>query len=100
MNVRDEVILETGNVRVRIMALDANEATDWHFHSEVIDRMLCLQGSIVVEYRDPQEAVELACGERCEVAVTRVHRVVNLLPETVKYVLVQGVGRYDFNVVE
>ena len=100
MNDRDEVILETGNVRVRILVLDAGEATAWHFHSEVTDRMLCLQGSIAVEYQDPRESVELVCGERCEVAVTRVHRVVNMTPETAKYLLVQGVGRYDFNVVE
>ena len=100
MNDRDEVILETGNVRVRIMVLDANEATAWHFHSEVTDRMLCLQGTIAVEYQVPPESIELACGERCEVAVTRVHRVANLSPETAKYLLVQGVGRYDFNVVE
>ena len=100
MNARDEVILETGSVRVRIMVLDAREATAWHFHSEVTDRMLCLQGSIAVEYQDPRESVELACGERCEVAVTRVHRVVNKSPKAAKYLLVQGVGRYDFNVVE
>ena len=100
MNARDEVILETGNVRVRILVLDAREATAWHFHSEVTDRMLCLQGSIAVEYQDPRQSVELVCGERCEVAVTRVHRVVNVSPETAKYLLVQGVGRYDFNVVE
>jgi len=100
MNDRDEVILETGNVRVRIMVLDANDATAWHFHSEVTDRMLCLQGTIAVEYQVPRESIELACGERCEVAVTRVHRVANLSPETAKYLLVQGVGHYDFNVVE
>ena len=96
----DEVILETGNVRVRILFLDAREATAWHFHSEVTDRILCLQGSIVVEYQDPRESVALACGERCEVAVTRVHRVVNMTPETAKYLLVQGVGCYDFNIVD
>jgi quercetin dioxygenase-like cupin family protein len=100
MNDRNQVILETENVRVRIMSLDAREATDWHFHSEVTDRMLCLQGSIAVEYKDPRESVELACGERCEVAVTRVHRVVNRSPEMAKYLLVQGVGRYDFNAVD
>ena len=100
MNARDEVILETGSVRVRILVLEAREATAWHFHSEVTDRMLCLQGSIAVEYQDPRESVELVCGERCEVAVTRVHRVVNMTAETAKYLLVQGVGRYDFNVVE
>ena len=100
MNARVEVILETGNVRVRILVLDAREATAWHFHSEVTDRMLCLQGAIAVEFQDPRESVELVCGERCEVAVTRVHRVVNMTPETAKYLLVQGVGRYDFNVLE
>ena len=100
MNARDEVILETGNVRVRILVLDAREATAWHFHSEVTDRMLCLQGAIAVEFQDPRESVELVCGERCEVAVTRIHRVVNRSPEMAKYLLVQGVGRYDFNVVD
>jgi quercetin dioxygenase-like cupin family protein len=100
MNDRDEVILETGNVRVRVMVLEAREATAWHFHSEITDRMFCLQGLIAVEYQDPRESVELACGERCAVAVKRVHRVINVLPETAKYLLVQGVGHYDFNVVD
>ena len=100
MSDRDEVILETGNVRVRVMVLEAREATAWHFHSEITDRMFCLQGLIAVEYQDPRESVELACGERCEVAVKRVHRVINVLPETAKYLLVQGVGHYDFNVVD
>lgn len=100
MNACDEVILETGNVRVRILVLEGREATAWHFHSEVTDRMLCLQGSIAVEYQDPCESIALVCGERCEVAVSRVHRVVNTSPETAKYLLVQGVGRYDFHAVE
>ena len=100
MNACDEVILETGNVRVRILVLEGREATAWHFHSEVTDRMLCLQGSIAVEYQNPCKSIELVCGERCEVAVSRVHRVVNTSPETAKYLLVQGVGRYDFHTVE
>lgn len=99
MNDRDEVILETGDVRVRILVLDAGQATAWHFHSQVIDRMLCLQGRIVIEYQGPQERIELCSGGRCEVAVERVHRVVNPGSEVAKYLLVQGVGRYDFNVV-
>jgi quercetin dioxygenase-like cupin family protein len=100
MNKRDEVILETEHVRVRILALEKGQATPWHFHTEVTDRMLCLEGRIAVEYAAPQETAELSPGERCEVTVERVHRVVNLTAETAKYLLVQGVGRYDFNVVE
>lgn len=100
MSYRDEVILETENVRVRILTLDAGQATAWHFHSAVTDKMLCLEGRIAVEYRDPQESVELGIGGRCEVTVERVHRVVNLGADMAKYLLVQGVGRYDFNTVD
>ncbi len=100
MNKRDEVILETENVRVRILALEKGQATPWHFHTEVTDRMLCLEGRVAVEYTGPQETAELGPGDRCEVTLERVHRVVNLTTETAKYLLVQGVGRYDFNVVE
>lgn len=100
MNDRNEVILETDDVRVRILVLDAGEATAWHFHTQVTDRMLCLQGRIAVEFRNPPERIELNPGGRCEVAVERVHKVVNLSTETAKYLLVQGVGRYDFKVLD
>ena len=99
MSNRDEVILETDSVRVRILVLEAGQATAWHFHSEVTDRMLCLEGRVAVEYAPLQTPVELRPGDRCEVSVGEVHRVVNRAPETSKYLLVQGVGRYDFNVV-
>lgn len=97
MNPSEDVILETEEVRVRILALEEKDATAWHFHTQVTDRMLCLEGSIAVEYENPRERVELAPGERCEVVVERIHRVVNLSPGIAKYLLVQGVGRYDFN---
>lgn len=99
MNERDEVILETEDVRVRILALECGQATAWHFHTEVKDRMFCLAGRIAIECREPQERFEIGPGERCEIAVGRVHRVVNLSAERAKYLLVQGVGQYDFNVV-
>lgn len=100
MNDLDEVLLETENVRVRILVLESGEATPWHYHTEVADQMLCLEGTVAVEYQKPSERVELCVGERCEVEVERVHRVVNLTTVRVKYLLVQGVGRYDFNVVD
>jgi mannose-6-phosphate isomerase-like protein (cupin superfamily) len=100
MSYRDEVILETADVRVRILTLEGGQATAWHFHSAVTDRMFCLEGTIAVEFQNPRERVELAPGERCEVAVERAHRVVSLVAETAKYLLVQGVGCYDFNVLE
>ncbi len=93
---RDETILETADVRVRILTLDIGLETPWHSHTAVTDHMLCLSGVIEIECREPGEQVVLEPGGRCEVAVGRVHRVVNRGAVEAKYLLVQGVGRYDF----
>lgn len=93
-------VLATDNVRVRIMTLESGAATAWHYHTEVTDSMYCLDGPIAVEYRNPDQQVKLANGQYCDVAVKRVHRVVNLTRRAARYLLVQGVGRYDFNEVK
>lgn len=97
---RDETILETADVRVRILTLEVGRETPWHSHTAVTDHMLCLAGAIAVECRAPDERLLLEPGGRCEVAVGRVHRVVNRSPVEAKYLLVQGVGRYDFVTAE
>lgn len=100
MGFLEEVILETADVRVRVLALDGRAMTAWHYHTEVRDQMLCLEGHLAVELQNPPTRVVLLPGERCEVAIDRIHRVVNLVQNSSKYLLVQGVGRYDFNVVQ
>ncbi len=100
MHDSDEVMLKTDDALVRILTLEGEQATSWHFHTAVTDKMLCLEGRIAIEQYGPQDRVVLRPGGRCEVTVERVHRVVNLETETAKYLLVQGVGRYDFNVVD
>ena len=97
---RPEILIETQDVRVRIMTLKSGQATAWHYHAEIADRMFCLDGPVAVEYRDPDARQELANGQYCDVAAKRVHRVVNPASGEARYLLVQGVGRYDFNVVE
>lgn len=100
MSDANQTILETENVRVRIMTLQSGSATAWHYHGEVRDSIFCLEGPLAVEYRNPEERIELGNGQHCAVAVGRKHRVVNLAGRETSYLLVQGVGRYDFNEVE
>ncbi len=100
MTDRNEIVLETENVRVRIMSLENGAATAWHYHTEVTDSMFCLDGPVAVEFRNPDACIELVNGQHCDVSVKRVHRVVNLSTRQAKYLLVQGIGHYDFNVVE
>lgn len=100
MPPRDETIISTGDVSVRILAMAPGKVAPWHFHTEVVDYMFCLTGTIMVHLRDPQEMIELLPGERVEVRPGRVHRVSNTGGVWATYLLIQGVGTYDFNVVD
>ena len=98
MPVGEEVILKTENARVRIIELGPNEVAAMHFHNEVTDNMFCLSGKMSVRMKDPDEQTVLLPGQRCTVAQGRVHQVINEESTITSYLLVQGLGRYDFNV--
>jgi quercetin dioxygenase-like cupin family protein len=89
MNEKDEVIIMTEQVRVRHMHLKSAEATPWHFHTQVVDNIYCLQGSLEVQLHAPDLQIPLVVGGRCEVLTGRVHRVVNLGQEQATYLLVR-----------
>ena len=97
--MNEEVIIKTENVTVRVLSLSAGKSTPWHFHKEVTDNMFCLSGDIVVLLRNPDEEIRLQIGQRCEVYPLRMHQVANTGAKEAKYLLVQGVGQYDFNLV-
>ena len=95
-----EVIAKTDKLRVRIMSLSPHEVAKWHFHTEVTDDIFCLTGSILVRIRDPVGEVRLTPGQRCQIFVGRIHRLENLEDREATYLLVQGIGKYDFNVLD
>jgi mannose-6-phosphate isomerase-like protein (cupin superfamily) len=100
MPVSEEVLLKTEDVSVRIIELGPREVAFWHYHNEVTDNMFCLSGKMSVRLKDPEEETFLLPGQRCKVAQGRTHQVVNAGEISATYLLVQGVGHYDFNVVK
>lgn len=100
MPANEIVIIKTNVVRVRILSLEPDENTAWHFHSEIVDNMFCLCGEIVVRLEDTGEQIKLQPGQRCEIQIGRVHQVANAGATKAQYLLVQGVGRYDFNTID
>lgn len=89
-------IIRTDEVMVREMKLANGATTEWHFHSQVHDYFVCLEGKVLVETKNPGRTLVLEPGQRCQVAPGVVHRVVNSAVGISKYLLVQGVGKYDF----
>ena len=94
--MENQDILRTDSVTVRVMTLAKGKATDWHYHSEVRDFFVCLTGAVQVDSRDPERAIMLLPGDRTEIDSRTVHRVINSGNGTAEYLLVQGVGTYDF----
>jgi quercetin dioxygenase-like cupin family protein len=89
-------ILRTDNALVRVMELSKDDATAWHHHSEVADFFVCLSGAVQIETKAPDGTYLLHPGQTAQVSPPQAHRVVNHHGDTSQYLLVQGVGRYDF----
>lgn len=94
-----EVVAEGADVRVQVLTLAAGQCVPWHFHSEVADSFVCLEGPMVVETGAPRATHRLSPGERCAVPPKTAHYVHGENDGPCKFLIVQGVGVYDFNPV-
>ncbi len=88
------LVAENG-VRIVEFAIAAGASGPWHHHSHVVEQCCALAGAIVVE-REDQSPVRLAPGQRCEIPARVRHRVRNEATEPGGYLVIQGVGEYDF----
>ena len=91
-----ELVAEGADLRVQVLSLAAGEAIPWHYHSEITDQMVCLEGPMVVETRAPRNSYELEPGGRCAVPPKTAHYVHGEQDGPCKFLIVQGVGVYDF----
>ncbi|MCZ6663684.1 MAG: cupin domain-containing protein, partial [Gammaproteobacteria bacterium] len=68
----------------------------WHYHSAIVDQFFCLEGDLNVETRAPKDVHTLAPGGEYAVPARVAHRVKNDGSSRCRFVLVQGVGAYDY----
>jgi quercetin dioxygenase-like cupin family protein len=88
-------VMEGADMRVSVLTLDAGQCIPWHFHTEITDSFVCLEGPMVVETRAPRAEHVLQPGERCEVPPNVAHYVHGLNDGAFKFLTIQGVGVYD-----
>lgn len=91
-----KVIAQTSDVRIVEYTLNPGDSHPWHRHSEVTDRIYCLEGLIGVDTREPSQQFLLQPGQSCEVPVGTVHHVSNPGAVAGRYLLVQVLGTYDY----
>ncbi len=89
-------ILETPDVRVQILTLGSGQEVPWHLHTAVTYTIACLDGPMVVNIRDVAEGKELQEGETITVPPKTPHQVTGKDGGPCRFLIVQGVGKYDF----
>ena len=91
-----ELVAEGADLRVQVLSLAAGQRVPWHYHSEISDSFVCLEGPMVVETRAPRRVCRLLPGERFAVPPKTAHYVHGEADGPCKFLIVQGIGVYDF----
>ncbi len=91
-----EIVAAGKDVQARVFTLAPGEAIPWHSHSEIADHFFVLDGELTVETRAPDDCRALGVGKRYRIDPGRAHQTSNRGTTDCRFLIVQGVGRYDF----
>ena len=89
------MIAKGSDVRVQERTLAPGNEIPWHYHTLVTDTTYCIEGTVRIEMLDPQEQVVITRGQSHAVPPNRPHRVTPDGERPCRFLLVQGVGKYD-----
>ena len=87
---------ERPGFRVSELQISPTQSVPWHYHNHVQDTFYVLQGRIRLFLRDPREEVGLGPGETYSVTPRRPHLVTNSGDTSATFLVLQGIGEYDY----
>ena len=93
---RYERIAETAGLRASILTLASGDEVPWHKHNHVNDQFFCMDGAMCIETRMPASATTLEKGDTLKIPCGQPHRVMGLKGGSCQFLIIQGVGEYDF----
>ena len=82
--------------RIMELQLSPTQKVPWHTHSNISDTFYVLEGQMRLFLQDPKEEVNLKPGEVHAVRPGRPHLVTNGGTKSLTFLVLQGVGEYDF----
>lgn len=96
-----KVVAASADVQVKEFLLMPGEEVPWHHHSFVFDVFYCLEGTLTVQRCDVRTQqrhpdLVLRTGESAKVVPGTAHCPVNRGSVNCRFLLVQGVGEYDW----
>lgn len=91
-----ETLAEAPGLRVRLLSLAPGESVPWHHHTEITGTFICRSGPMRIVTRNPDQEHVLEAGGMHAVAPGTPHFVAAVGNGTCRFVVVQGVGEYDY----
>ena len=87
---------ERPGFRITELTISPTQKVPWHYHTRVQDTFYVLEGRLRIFVRDPKEDVELGPGESFAVRAGRPHLVTNAGATSATFLVLQGIGEYDY----
>lgn len=82
--------------RITELQISKTQKVPWHYHSNVQDTFYVLEGELRIFLQDPKEEVRLKPGQTCTARAQRPHLVTNVGEKSATFLVLQGIGEYDF----
>ena len=88
--------LERSGFRVAELQLSPTQKVPWHFHNNISDTFYVVEGEMRLFLQEPKQEVRLKPGESFVAAPGRPHLVTNGGATSLTFLIMQGVGEYDY----
>ena len=91
-----ETLAEVPGLRVRLLTLLKGQNVPWHYHTTITDTFFCMRGPLRIQTRYPNQTYILKNGDTLAIK-PGIHHTVEGYSETgCQFMIVQGVGVYDY----
>jgi quercetin dioxygenase-like cupin family protein len=87
---------ERPGFRITELQISPTQQVPWHCHTNIQDTFYVLDGRVRLNLRDPVETVELAPSQTYSVRPGRPHLVTNAGETSATFLILQGIGTYDY----
>lgn len=88
--------LQRPGFRIGELQISPTQKVPWHLHNNIDDTFYVIEGNIRLFLRNPAEDIRLAPGASYRVKAGRPHLVKNDGDTSATFLILQGIGEYDY----
>jgi mannose-6-phosphate isomerase-like protein (cupin superfamily) len=82
--------------RITELQISSSQKVPWHYHNNIQDTFYVIEGTLRIFLQEPKEEVRLTRGQTYAVPPKRPHLVTNGGDTSAVFLVLQGIGEYDF----